>query len=152
MKPLIRLLYGLSRLALLLLGVAFLSFWLITQDVGFAKSVAEYGTRYVPLLLLPVAGAMVVILILRWLLKSPDEKVGFGDFFAFLIAAGCQLGVILLYRAQGAELAGDFAMNIPKVEKIVELAEPAGMLGIAGLQFAAFFFYWVADPDPAQDG
>ena len=151
MRPLAQLLYGLSRLALLALCLAFLSFWLLRFDLKLVTTAAEYGTKYVPVLLLPVSAAMVVILILRWAAVNKREKVGFGDFLAFLIAVAFQAATVIVYRAQGHEIAGDLASNIPDVERLTEVAEPYGILAVAGLQFGAFFFYWIADPDPKDD-
>jgi len=152
MRPLTQLLYGLSKIALLALSLAFLSFWLLGSGMAdWAKPVTEYGTKYIPVILLPVSAAMILVLLMRWGAKNKHEAVGFTDFFAFLIAVGLQVAVIIVYRAQGNEVAGTFGLNIPDVKKLTDAAEPYGMLAVAGLQFGAFVFYWIADPDPKSD-
>jgi hypothetical protein len=149
MRALTQLLYGLSRIALLALAVAFFSFWLLTLD-GFdaVKPVAEYATKYIPILLLPVSAAMILVLLVRWAAVNKHEKVSFGDFLAFVVAVALQVATIIVYRAQGNEIAGPFAANIPDVNKLTDAAAPYGMLSVAVLQLGAFIFYWIADPDP----
>ena len=152
MRPITQLLYGVTRIALLALTLAFLSFWALSTDKApIVEPVTEYATKYIPLLLLPVSAAMVVVLLMRWGAKSRGESVGFGDFFAFLVAVVLQVATIIVYRAQGGEIAGTFGINIPDVKQLSEAAEPYGMLGVAGLQAGAFLFYWFADPDPKSD-
>ncbi len=152
MRSFAQLLYGLSRLALLALTVSFISFWLLSKwGLDFVEPVGKYGTKYVPVLLLPVSAAMVLIILLRWAAVNKKESVSFGDFLAFLIAAAFQAATVIVYRAQGNEIAGGLASNIPDVEELTTAAEPYGMLAVAGLQFGAFFFYWIADPDPKDD-
>lgn len=152
MRAVTQLLYGLSRLALLALALAFFSFWLLTLD-GFdaVKPVAEYATKYIPVLLLPVSAAMILVLLVRWMAVNKHEKVGFDDFLAFVVAVALQVATIVVYRAQGNDIAGPFAANIPDVEKLTAIAKPYGMLSVAVLELAAFIFYWIADPDPKTD-
>lgn len=149
MTLLAKLLFNINRIVLLLLVVAFLSFFLLTfEGMDFIKPVADYATKYLPLLLIPVLIAMVVVLLLRYLAKGKDEKLAIGDFLAGLIAVVMQVATLIVYRAQGHEIAGSLAANIPNVDILVEQAQPYGMLGVAALQFLAFGFYWFADPDP----
>ena len=146
-----KLLYNLTRLVLLLLAVAFASFFLVTiEQLSFLQPVVEYSTKYLPTLLIPVTIAMAVLLVLRYLGKDEDETLGFGDFFAGLIAVGLQLVALIVWRAQGNEVAGPLAANIPDVEVLTDQAGTIGVLGVALIQLAAFVFYCVADPDPKR--
>ena len=150
MKILIRTLYNLNRLALLLLALAFLSFYLVTFP-GLKDGVTpavEYATRYLPALLVPVAVLMLVLLIFRYFAKKENEEIGIGDILAGILAVAGQIGVIALYRAQGNEvLNSSLLMNIPNVSTFAEKAAPLGILGVAALQMVTFVLYWVADPD-----
>ncbi len=152
-----KVLYNLNRLALLLLVVAFLSFFLLTfEGMEFLKPVAEYATKYLPMLLIPVTIAMVVVLLLRYLAKGKDEKLAFGDLLAGIIAIIMQIATLSLYRLQGGEIAGSLVTNIPDIQVLIEQAylehtASYGMLGVAALQFLAFGFYWFADPDPKNN-
>jgi len=147
-----KLLYNLSRLALLLLAIAFASFYAITfEGTEFLQPVVEHATRYLPVLLLPVTIAMAVLLLLRYLGKEPHEELGFNDFFAGLLAIALQTAIVVLWRAQGNELAGELATNIPDVPFLRENASLLGTLGLASLQFVAFVLYCIADPDPVPE-
>ena len=144
-----RFLYNLSRLALLVLTLAFLSFFLITLDgMDSIQPVVDYATKYLPALLIPVLIAMAVLLLLRWMGKDKDEEVGFTDFFAAVLAIVFQVATIIVWRAQGNDIAGSLASNIPDVKILTEHAGTMGVLGVTALQFLAFVFYWIADPDP----
>ena len=148
MYLLIKLLYHLSRLALLALTLAFLSFFLITMEFfDFLKDIVPYTTKYVPILLWPVTIAMVIVLLLRFLSKGRDESVGFGDLFAGVLAVACQVATVIVYRAQGHELSGPLLANIPDVKQLTEHASTMGILGVAALQGLAFILYWIANPD-----
>ncbi len=175
MTGLAKLLYGINSLVLILLALAFLSFFLVTVDgFDFLAPVVQYATQYLPVLLLPVTISMVVVLLVRYLAKSSEEKVSIGDFLAAIIAIVCQVAALILYRAQGGEVSGDFLTNIPNLQElapafaeniaqaeqavgeaaaraeaaVVEHGADYGFLGVAALQFLAFGFYWFADPDP----
>ena len=153
MKTLANFIYNLNRLALLLLAFAFLSFYLVTmpQLVEYVSPVVTYATQYLPILLVPVTVAMVVVLLLRYILKKQNEKIGFGDVLAGVLAIVGQVGVIALYRAQGSEvLNASFLNNIPDITMLAEKAVPLGILGVAALQLITFVLYWVADPDPRR--
>ena len=150
MRSLIKIVYNLNRVALLLLALAFLSFYLVTRPSLAEKvtPVVEYATQYLPILLVPVAVAMVVLLLLRYMAKSRDEKITFGDILAGILAVIGQVGVIALYRAQGSEvLHSSFLTNLPDVTALAEKAAPLGILAVAGVQFVTFILYWVSDPD-----
>ncbi|MEM9803601.1 MAG: hypothetical protein AAGA20_25010, partial [Planctomycetota bacterium] len=144
----IRLAYNLVRLALFLLALAFLSFYLYTQQgVEALEPVVDSATKYLPTLLIPVTIAMAVLLLLRYLGKSSDEELGFGDFFAGLLALVLQVAVLIIWRAQGNEISGELATNIPDVDALSENASMIGTLGVAGLQFVVFLLYCIASPD-----
>lgn len=152
MQAIAKLLFNLNRVFLLLLSLAFLSFTLIKIEAlrGLAD-ITKYSTAYLPILLIPATIAILVVLVLRYLTKSSSEKVNFGDFLAGGLALVLQLAVIILYRNQGNDVVGSsFLTNIPNTQALVEKAAPLGMALIAGLQFAAFFFFWVADPNPRK--
>ncbi len=152
MRPITQLLYGVTRLALFALTLAFLSFWALnTGKADIVEPVTKYATRYIPMLLLPVSAAMVVVLLARWGAKNRGESVGFGDFFAFFIAVGLQVATIVVYHAQGNDIGKTFGFSVPEVAELTNLAEPYGILGVAGLQGGAFLFYWFADPDPKTE-
>ena len=151
MRPLAQIVYNVNRLALLLLALAFLSFYLVTKPALQEKvtPVVEYATQYLPILLVPVAITMVVVLILRYMVKNRRESITLGDIVAGILAVACQVGVIALYRAQGGEvLHSSFLTNIPDVTALAEKAVPLGILAVAGLQLVTFVLYWVADPNP----
>ncbi len=115
-----RFLYNLSRLALLVLTLAFLSFFLITLDgMDSIQPVVDYATKYLPALLIPVLIAMAVLLLLRWMGKDKDEEVGFTDFFAAVLAIVFQVATIIVWRAQGNDIAGSLASNIPDVKVLI---------------------------------
>lgn len=145
-------LYHLSRLALLLLTIAFASFSLVTMEgMSFLEPVVENATKYLPVLLIPVTIAMAVLLLLRFLGKGRDESLGFNDFFAGLLAVALQVGVLVVWRAQGNEVAGELATNIPDIPFLQENAATIGIVGLAAMQFVAFVLYCIADPDPKRD-
>ena len=150
MRPLVQIVYNINRIALLLLALAFASFFLVTKP-EFAEKVTpvvESATQYLPVLLVPVGVAMIVVLLLRYMVKNKNESITFGDILAGLLAIVGQVGVIALYRAQGSEvLHSSFLANIPDVTALAEKAAPLGILGVAGLQFVTFILYWVADPN-----
>ena len=83
--------------------------------------------------------------------KPRRVRPGFGDFFAFFIAVGLQVATIIVYHAQGNDIGKTFGFSVPDVAKLTNLAEPYGILGVAGLQGGAFLFYWFADPDPKTE-
>lgn len=150
MKILIRFIYNLNRVALLLLTLAFLSFYMVTREAlrEQVTPVVEYSTQYLPILLVPVAVLMLVILVLRYAVKKENEKITIGDVLAGILAVVGQIAVIVLYRAQGNEvLNSSFLTNIPDVAALAEKAAPSGILGVVGLQFVTFILYWVSDPD-----
>ena len=152
MNALVKLLYHLNRLALLALTLAFLSFFLVTvSDAQFLKDAVGYSTKYIPILLWPVTIAMVIVLLLRFLSKGSDEKLGFGDFFAGVLAVAFQVAAVLVYRAQGNEISGPFLANIPDVKQLTDHADSMGILGVAALQGVAFILYWIANPDPKDE-
>ncbi|MDF1811243.1 MAG: hypothetical protein P1V20_03485 [Verrucomicrobiales bacterium] len=150
MKFIIRFLYVLTRVVLLLLSFAFLSFYLVTLS-GLREKVTpvvESATRYLPALLVPVTVLMLVILMLRYIAKKRDEAVSFGDILAGTLAVAGQIGVIAMYRSQGHEvLNSSLLSNIPNVTMLADKAAPLGMVGVSILQFVVFILYWVADPD-----
>lgn len=150
MRILANFIYNLNRLALLLLALAFLSFYLVTkpQMVDTVSPVVTYATQYLPILLVPVTIAMVVVLLLRYIMKRRNESINFGDILAGLLAIAGQIGVIALYRAQGSEVINaSFLNNIPDITALAEKAVPLGILGVAALQLVTFILYWVADPN-----
>ncbi len=147
----IRFAYNLARLALLLLALTFLNFYLYTQqEAEILEPVVTNATRYLPVLLVPVTIAMAVLLLFRYSSKDKDESLGFGDFFAGLLALVLQVAIIILWRAQGNEVAGDLATNIPDIEQLTEHAGTLGTAGLAGLQFLGLILYVIAAPD--RDG
>ena len=147
-----KLLYQLSRLALLLLTVAFASFSLVTiEGMSFLEPVVENATKYLPILLVPVTIAMAILLFLRYLGKESDESLGFNDFFAGLLAIALQVVVLVVWRAQGNEIAGELMTNVPDVPFLQENAGTIGVMGVAAIQFVAFVLYCIADPDPRRD-
>lgn len=153
MRTLAKFIYHINRLALLLLALAFLSFYLVTKPelVEAVSPVVTYATQYLPILLVPVSVAMVVVLLLRYIMKKRNEAIGFDDFLAGVLAIVGQFGVIALYRAQGSEvLHSNFLNNIPDVTLLAEKAVPFGILGVAALQLVTFILYWIADPDPRK--
>ena len=153
MKSLVRLLFNLNRIALLLLALAFLSFYLVTFDSikDALAPVIKYSTAYLPVLLVPVTLAMVVLLLLRYISSGEDEKISFGDILSGVIALALQVAVIAVFRVQGNDVAGDsFLANIPNIDTLAVKAAPYGMIGLAVLQFLAFLFYWFADPHPKE--
>lgn len=150
MKTLFRLIYQVNRLVLFALGLAFLSFYLVTRPemTEYATPVVEAATQYLPILLVPVTIAMGVVLLFRYIAKKRNEKVSFGDVFAGILALVGQLGVIAIYRAQGGEvLNSSFLTNMPNVTELATKAAPMGILAVVILQFVTFFLYWVADPN-----
>ncbi|MDF1810586.1 MAG: hypothetical protein P1V20_00155 [Verrucomicrobiales bacterium] len=150
MKTIARFIYNLNRLALLLLALAFLSFYLVTKPelAETVSPVVTYATQYLPILLVPVAVAMIVVLLMRYVMKRREESINFGDILAGVLAIAGQIGVIALYRAQGSEvLNSSFLIKLPDVTALAEKAVPLGILGVAGLQLVTFFLYWVADPN-----
>lgn len=153
MRPLAIILYNLNRLALLLLALAFISFFLVSFK-GFSnpsiQNAVQFSTAYLPILLVPVTISMGVALLLRYLVKGKGEKLTFGDFFAALIALVLQVAVVALYHSRAEVQNSQFILNIPNIDILVQKAEPYGILAIVVAQLAAFFFYWVADPNPKQ--
>lgn len=148
-----KLLYGLILFALFLLSLAFLSFWLVDfEGMAFLQPVVDNATTYLPVLLLPVVGLMAITLLMRWVGKDKDEAVGAGDFLAALIAFALQAAAILVWAALGNDVTGPFEVNLPEVEVVEENASTIGILGVAILQFLAFFFFWRAKPDPREGG
>ena len=147
-----KLLYGLVLLVLFLLSLAFLSYFLVTLD-GFdwAQPIVDNATKYLPMLLIPVLVAMGVVLLLRWIARDKEERVGAGDFIAALLAFALQFGVMLFWRAQGNDVEGSWNWSVPEVEQISQHADTIGVLGVAALQFLAFFFFWRAKPDAEVD-
>jgi hypothetical protein len=144
----IRFAYNLVRLALLLLALAFLSFYLqAKQGMEQLTPVVENATRYLPILLAPVSIAMAVLLLLRYMAKDRDEELGFEDFFAGVAALALQVVVIVLWRAQGNEVAGELVTNIPDLPALTEHATTVGTVGVAAVQFVAFILYVIAAPD-----
>lgn len=153
MRNLTKFIYHINRLALLLLAVAFLSFYLVTRPelTETMTPVVTYATQYLPTVLVPVSVAMVVVLLLRFVMKKRNEAIGFDDFLAGILAIAGQFGVIALYRALGSEvLHANFLNNIPDISLLIEKAVPLGILGVAGLQLLTFVLYWIANPDPRR--
>lgn len=143
-----KLAYNLVRIALLALSFAFLSFYLLSkQGVDALQPVVDNATKYLPVILVPVTIAMAVLLLLRYIGKDKDEELGFEDFIAGVVALVLQVVVIALWRAQGNEVAGELATNIPDVEILTQQAGTLGTLGVAIIQFVAFVFYVIAAPD-----
>ena len=128
----------------------FLSFYLVTRPEAteYVTPVVEYATQYLHMLLVPVAIAMVVLLLLRYLAKGRRENINAGDVFAGVLAVVGQIAVIALYQAQGAEVMHtSFLASIPNITTLAEKAVPLGILGVAAVQFVTFVLYWVADPN-----
>jgi hypothetical protein len=135
-------------LALLCLSLAFASFFLVTlEQFSFLQPVVEHSTAYLPVLLLPLIAVMAGLLLLRYLGKDKSEEVDLGDFFAGFVALALQLAVIIIWRAQGNEIAGHFAANVPDVAFLSENASKIGVLGVAALQLLVLYFYAKARPD-----
>lgn len=153
MRPLAIILYNLNRLALLLLSLAFISFMLVSfkgMQSPELQNAVQFSTAYIPVLLVPVLITMAVALLLRYLLKGKGEKVNLGDFIAAIIAFALQIVVIALYQTRAEVKDSEFVLNIPNINIIVEKAEPWGILALVVAQVVAFFFYWVADPNPKR--
>ncbi len=153
MKTLFRFAYQLNRLALFILALAFLSFYLVTfPDLAEKVTpVVESATQYLPILLVPVTIVMAVVLLFRYIGKKGHERITFGDVLAGLLALAGQIGVIALYRAQGSEvLHSSFLTNFPDVTALAAKAAPMGILAVAALQLVTFVLYCVADPDPRR--
>ncbi len=150
MRKIAQLIYFLNRVLLLALSLAFLSFYLVSNPSlsEKVKPIVDYATKYLPILLVPVVIAMLIVLVIRYAVKNENETIGFGDILSGLLALACQIGVIALYRAQGAEVVNsNFLSNIPNVTTIAEKGASFGILGVAALQFVTFILYWIADPN-----
>ncbi|MBN2489509.1 MAG: hypothetical protein JXQ29_01480 [Planctomycetes bacterium] len=140
--------YHLVRLVLFALFLAFLSFYLYSEHgMTSLEGVVSYVTRYLPVLLVPVTIAMAVLLLLRYVAKSKDEKLGFEDFFAGVFALILQVAVLVLWRAQGHDIAGGLVTNIPDVPELTRHAGTVGTLGVAALEFVVLVLYIIAAPD-----
>jgi len=140
--------YNLVRLALLALALAFLSFYLhAKQGMEQLEPIVTNATKYLPVLLMPVSIAMAVLLILRYMGKDRDEALGFEDFFAGVLALALQVVVIIIWRAQGNNVSGELATNIPDVPELTQHATAIGTLGVAVLEFVVFVLYVIAAPD-----
>jgi hypothetical protein len=150
MRKIAQLIYFLNRVLLLALSLGFLSFYLVSNPSlsEKVKPIVEAATQYLPILLVPVVIAMLIVLVLRYAVKNESETIGFGDVLAGLLALAGQIGVIALYRAQGAEVVNSgFLSNIPNVTAIAAKGASFGILGVAALQFLTFILYWIADPN-----
>jgi len=146
-----KLAYNLVRVALLALALAFLSFYLhAKQGMTQLEPIVTNATAYLPVLLVPVTIVMAVLLLFRYLGKDPDEELGFEDFFAGLLALAVQVAVILVWRAQGHEVAGELVTNLPDVPQLTEHATTIGTVGVAVMEFAAFVLYVIAAPDKRE--
>ena len=146
-----KLAYNLVRLVLLALFLAFLCFYLhAKQGVTQLEPVVTNAARYLPVLLIPVTIAMAVLLLFRYMGKSSDEKLGFEDFFAGVLALVLQLAVIIIWRAQGNAVSGPLATNIPDIPQLTEQASAIGTLGVAVLEFVVLVLYVIAAPDKRQ--
>ena len=143
-----KLAYNVVRLVLVLLFLAFLSFYLhAKQGVTQLEPVVTYATRYLPVLLVPVTIAMAVLLLFRYMGKDRDEKLGFEDFFAGVLALVLQVVVIVIWRAQGNEVAGQLVTNIPDIPQLTKTASTIGTLGVAVLELVVVALYFIAAPD-----
>ena len=146
-----KLAYNLVRLVLLALFLAFLSFYLYSkQGMTMLEPVVTNATKYLPLLLVPVTIAMAVLLLFRYMGKDKDEKLGFEDFFAGVLALLLQVVLIVIWRAQGNEVAGELVTNIPDIPQLTKHASAIGTLGVAVLEFVVLVLYVIAAPDKRE--
>ena len=146
-----KLAYNIVRLVLLALSLAFLSFYLHSkQGMTQLEPVVTYATRYLPVLLVPVTIAMAVLLLFRYMGKGKDEKLGFEDFFAGVLALVLQVVLIIIWRAQGNEVAGTLVTNIPDIPQLTKNASTIGTLGVAVLELVVLVLYVIAAPDKRQ--
>ena len=147
-----KLAYNIVRLVLLALSLTFLSFYLhAKQGMTVLEPVVTYATRYLPVLLVPVTIAMAVLLLFRYMGKDKDEKLGFEDFFAGVLALVLQVAVIAIWRAQGNEVAGQLVTNIPDIPQLTKQATAIGTLGVAVLEFVVLVLYFIAAPDKRKE-
>lgn len=149
--PMAHIPYNFVRLALIALSVAFASFFVVTvKNIEIIQKIVGYSTKYLPVLLVPVGVAMIAALLFRYLGKSKNEHIGLGDLASGFIALGLHVAAIIVWRAQGNEVvtvAGEFAINIPDIKELSQHASSFGVLGIAALEFGAYYFFSAADPD-----
>ena len=143
-----RLAYNLVRLVLLVLFLAFLCLYLHSkQGMTVLEPVVTNAAKYLPILLVPVTIAMAVLLLFRYMGKGKDEKLGFEDFFAGVLALVLQLAVIIIWRAQGNAVSGPLATNIPDIPQLTKNASTIGTLGVAVLEFVVLVLYVIAAPN-----
>jgi heme/copper-type cytochrome/quinol oxidase subunit 4 len=143
-----KLAYNLVRLVLLVLFLAFLCFYLYSkQGMTVLEPVVTNAAKYLPILLVPVTIAMAVLLLFRYMGKGKDEELGFEDFFAGVLALVLQLVLIIIWRAQGHEVAGTLVTNIPDIPQLTKQASTIGTLGVAVLEFVVLVLYFIAAPD-----
>ena len=146
-----KLAYNLVRLVLLALFLAILSFYQhAKQGLTWLEPVVTYATRYLPMLLVPVTIAMAVLLLFRYMGKDKDEKLGFEDFFAGVLALVLQVVLIIIWRAQGNEVAGTLVTNIPDIPQLTKNASTIGTLGVAVLELVVLVLYFIAAPDKRE--
>ena len=146
-----KLAYNLVRLVLLALFLAFLSFYLHSkQGMTSLEPVVTYATKYLPMLLVPVTIAMAVLLLFRYMGKDKDEKLGFEDFFAGVLALVLQVALIVIWRAQGNEVSGELVTNIPDIPQLTQHASTIGTLGVAVLEFMVLVLYVIAAPNKRE--
>lgn len=118
MAGLAKTLYHLNRLVLFLLALSFLSLFLISvPGFDFVIPVAENVTRYLPVLLVPVAITMVVVIILRFITKGADESIGLNDFFAAIVAIALQIVTIITYGLVSGQDTS-FSLALPDLSSI----------------------------------
>ncbi len=118
MAGLAKTLYHLNRLVLLLLALSFLSLFLISvPGFEFVIPVAENVTRYLPVLLVPVAITMIAVIILRFLTKRSDESIGLEDFFAAIAAIALQIVTIITYGLVSGQDTS-FSLALPDLSAI----------------------------------
>jgi heme/copper-type cytochrome/quinol oxidase subunit 4 len=147
-----KLAYNIVRLVLLALSLTFLSFYLhAKQGVTMLEPVVTYATKYLPMLLVPVTIAMAVLLLFRYMGKDKDEKLGFEDFFAGVLALVLQVALIVIWRAQGNEVTGDLVTNIPDIPQLTKTASTIGTLGVAVLELVVLVLYVIAAPDKRRE-
>ena len=118
MAGLAKTLYHLNRIVLLLLALSFLSLFLISvPGFDFVIPVAENVTQYLPVLLVPVAITMIVVIILRFITKGTDESIGLNDFFAAIAAIALQIVTIITYGLVSGQDTS-FSLALPDLSSI----------------------------------
>jgi len=118
MAGLAKTLYHLNRLVLLLLALSFLSLFLISvPGFEFVIPIAENVTRYLPVLLVPVAITMIFVIILRFITKRSDESIGFNDFIAAIAAIALQVVTIITYGLVSGQDTS-FSLALPDLSSI----------------------------------